>query len=361
MINDRYFLDVSEADMKSINDVLSLGQLSGKSMIDNEYEIKLANYFNSSYAISISSGSAALHCALYAAGIRVGDDVIMPATAPIMSAMPVLLMKANIIFADTNANNFGFDVADVEAKITSRTKALITVPMWGYPFEMQELCELCKANNISIIEDAAQSHGTKINDLFMGTIGRMGCFSTHDRKILPTGEGGFILTDDPECHRIVENFKQLNNVEGKTQSFSYRLSALQSAIGYTRIDRIEEQILKRTLNADFIKNGVVSKKLREIWFPIHSRPNYYSLVLQYDGDYDFVKRITKEMYSEGIPSDILRYSYKPMYEYPLFAKYASKCPNTEHLTKSIFTVCVHPGLLEGDILQIIEVFNKHIQ
>lgn len=359
MINDKYLIEKCDNDISAIHNALMLKQLSGTSSIDDEYEKKLAEFFKSSYAVAVSSGTTALHCALVAANVSEGDEVIIPPTAPIMTAMPILLMKAHIIFGDTNKDNFGFNLDDVLTKITSRTKAIITVPMWGYPIDTKALNKLCKEKGIVHIEDAAQAHGAMVDMDFTGTISDMGCFSTHDRKILPTGEGGFILTNNIEYYEKIKEFKQFGNMTGDSFGLNYKLSALQSAIGISRINQIEFQIELRTKNATKIKESILTNLLKEIYVPPNSRPNYYSLILRYECGYEFVEKATDEMYKNGIPSDIVRYSYRPMYEYPLFKKYSCRCDNADHLIKSIFTVCVHPGLSQSEVEEIIKAFKYY--
>lgn len=194
------FLYRDEADKLSVCSAIDSLQLSGTSKWIEEYEKKLASFFKCKYAVAVSSGTSAIHCALYASNVKEGDEVIVPATAPMMTALPILELKANPIFVDTNLNNFGYDIQDLRKKVTDRTKAIICVPMWGYPFEYDEIKEISKEKNIVLIEDAAQAHGSIINNKFVGTCSDIGCFSTHDKKLLSTGEGGFILTDIKEYH-----------------------------------------------------------------------------------------------------------------------------------------------------------------
>jgi len=211
------------------------------------------------------------------------------------------------------------------------------------------------AKNIPFIEDAAQAHGSMIKEKYVGTFGRMGCFSTHDRKILPTGEGGFILTDNEADYSLIKSFIQFGYMKGKEFGLNYKLSALQAVLGMNRIKQILPQIRKRTKNAKTILDNISSAKIQELNIGLEGNPNYYSIVTRLNFSDNL--RVINDLAFKGIPSDILRYSFEPMYKKSLFSSYASNCPNIEKLSKQITTIPCHPGLSEEQITYIIETIN----
>lgn len=352
------FLIKNDGDKKSIIRAIDNLKLSGTSDIVKEYETKLATFFESKYAIAVSSGTAAIHSALFALNVKNGDEVIVPPTAPIMSASPILLQSAKPIFVDTNKNNFGFDTNSLKRNITNKTKAIICVPMWGYPFDYKELIEVCKDFQVPLIEDAAQAHNSTYNNKKVGTLGDIGCFSTHDRKILATGEGGFILTDNYEVYEQIKSFTQYANMKGETFGMNYKISTLQAAIGISRIDKIKWQVEVRRKNAKRILNGLLDPNVYEIEYPKNSSPNYYGLVFQMSYPVEKIKKIINKLMDFGIPSDILRYNYKVMYHYMLFKQWKRICPNAEYLSKTITTVPVHPNIRENELDHIISSLNN---
>ncbi|SCZ09462.1 DegT/DnrJ/EryC1/StrS family aminotransferase [Alkaliphilus peptidifermentans] len=356
-INDK-FLYRNKDDDFALKKALDNLQLSGTSSIIEEYEEKLRDFFGSKYAVAVSSGTSAIHCALYALGIREGDEVLIPPTAPIMTAIPVLQQKAIPIFVDTNKDNFGFDIQALKKSITKKAKAIICVPMWGYPFDYDELLDVCESYNISLIEDTAQAHCTTYNNKNLGTIGNIGCFSTHDRKILPTGEGGFILTNDKNQYESIKSFIQFGYMTGNIFGTNYKLSTLQATLGMSRIKKIDWQLDVRMKNAKLILDNLTNKNIKEIVYPKNSNPNYYSLVLQVNKSYNKVKNLNEDMVKNGIPTDIVRYNYQPMYKYPLFKQFEKECLNAEHLSKTIITIPVHPNINDNNIDYIVDYLNK---
>ncbi|XOB46458.1 MAG: DegT/DnrJ/EryC1/StrS family aminotransferase [Candidatus Nealsonbacteria bacterium] len=355
-INDK-FLRVTESDRESILEALSNLKLSGTSKTVGNYEKALANFFSAKYAIAISSGTAAIHACLVALGISDDDEILLPATAPIMTGFPIIFQRAKPVFVDTNGKNFGFDIQDLKRKVTSKTKAIICVPMWGYPFDYKDLLQFSKNYGVSLIEDAAEAHNTEYNGKKIGSLGDFGCFSTHDRKLLATGEGGFILTNNPKYYKKIKSFINYSGMDGKAIGTNYKLSTLQAAIGLSRIKQMDWQVKMRRQNAMKILSGINSNKVSELPFPVSSKLNYQSLLLNFNLPSKKTARIISKLFKMGIPSDVVKYDYKPMYHYPIFRKWAIGCPNTEKLVKSFTTIPVHPGIDDKAIEYIIKSIN----
>ena len=153
MISDKHKITYKPDEQNRINEVLISENTSGSSIEVTKYENRLADYFDVKHAIALSSGTAAIHCAINSLRIERGDEIIMHPAAPLMTAYPLLLQGVKIIFCDINARNFTFDYCQLESIITTKTKAIITVPMWGYPIEMDNLLKLAQLNKIVVIEE----------------------------------------------------------------------------------------------------------------------------------------------------------------------------------------------------------------
>jgi len=357
-IQDKFLYRTSQ-DKAMVCEAIDNQQLSGTSQYIRLYEDKLSEYFNSLYCVAVSSGTAALHCALIASGVKRGDEVIIPPTAPMMTAFPILLIGAVPVFVDTNKCNFGFDENDLLKKINPKTKAVICVPMWGYPFKCNNLKEICKRKDIVLIEDAAQAHGAKVERNFVGTIGDIGCFSTHDRKLLSTGEGGFVLTNNDEYYQRIKAFIQFNYMDGKSFGLNYKLSTLQAAIGISGLNRMNEQLSIRRKNAQYLLNGINDMGIKTIEPTLGIEPNYYALVLRFSNrDNCFLMKIRDFFIQSGIPSETIRYSYKCLYEYDIFSEWKTFCPNAEALTSSIHTLPTHLGLTLFDLDYMIDQLQQ---
>lgn len=159
-------------------------------------EHDLASAFASREAVAVSSGTTALHAALAAIGVGPGDEVLLPALTVVMTAAPIVLLGATPVFVDSDPDTLDLDYADADAKVTARTKAIVPVHLWGRMGDPSQLRAFAAAQGVTILEDAAQAAGTSRAGIMAGTAGAAGCFSMKDGKILWSGEGGFILTDD---------------------------------------------------------------------------------------------------------------------------------------------------------------------
>lgn len=232
-ISDKYLFS-GDKDLESITNALLSKKLSGTSDIVLEYETCLEKFFCAKHAIATSSGTSAIQTALFSAGVRNGDEVIIPPTCPVMTIFPILHIGAKPIFCDTCIDNLGLDIDNLSSKISPKTKAVIEVPMWGYPTDVIGLKNFLKTKKIPLILDLAQAHGTMINRQYLSAYGDLACFSTHDRKILATGEGGFILTDNDRYEIEARSFIQFGNMNGVSFGLNFKLSALQASLGAGR-------------------------------------------------------------------------------------------------------------------------------
>lgn len=356
-ISDKYLFS-ADNDLENLKRVLMDKKLSGTSDIILEYETSLEKFFSSKHAIAVSSGTAAIQTALFVAEIHNGDEVIVSPTCPVMTVFPIISIGAKPIFCDTCADNFGLDISDLDKKINKKTKAVIEVPMWGYPTTVNKLKDYLKTKKITLILDLAQAHGTMLDGKYLSTFGDLSCFSTHDRKILATGEGGYILTDNNHYEIEAKSFIQFGNMDGKSFGLNFKLGALQASVGIGRIEYIQNQIDIRKKNAEYITKGIKHKKIKEFGIVEGGMPNYYSLLLQLS--FEDNNRFINYLSEHGIPSDILRYNYKVLYEYPILADLKTVCKNAQVLSKRITTIPVHPGLDSDKLDYIVDQINAFV-
>lgn len=354
-ISDK-FAFYNKNDIKIVNKIIKGKKLSGTSDIIFDYENILATFFKSKYSVAVSSGTSAIQVALYALGVKSGDEVIVSSVCPSMSILSIIALGAKPVFCDTHEENFGLDINDLSKIISQKTKAVIEVPMWGYPTDVVGLKKYLKKHNIPLILDLAQAHGTKLNNKYLSSFGDISCFSTHDRKILATGEGGFCLTNNKVFYNIMQGYIKFGNMNGVDFGLNFKLGSMQAGLGINRIKFVSEQIEKRTKNAQYILSKIDNKKIKEFKIIKKGSPNYYTLLLQVENNN--CNKLIDYLDKNGIPSDIKRYNFKVLYKYPLFKKYLRKCYNSENLSQKITTVPVHPGLTKKDLDYIIKIINK---
>lgn len=341
-VPDRYAPPPGD-ESAAIAAVLAGGMLSGGAPVVADYEAALAARFGAAHAIAVNSGSSALHAVLHVLGARPGTEVIVPATAPLPTAFPVLTTGATPVIADVAEDGLGLDPGDVARKLTPRTVAAISLPLWGYPAAVTPAAQVLAGAGIPVVEDAAQAHGTRIGGRPAGTLGIAGCFSTHDRKLLPTGEGGFILTEDDILAEKAENYTRLGHLTGRQHGVNYKLAAPLAAIGLRRLPQLGTQIATRTRNARVILAALPpGGPLAELALADGDTPNYYCLVLR--SSLAASPAIAAALARRGLAPDTVRWNYQGLHRRPMFARWASPCPHADTLIGTTFQIPVHPGL-----------------
>ena len=196
------------------------------------------------------SGTTALHLALVAIGIGPGDEVIVPALTYIASANAVVYCGATPVFADVEADTLNLDPADIEHRITERTKAIIPVHLYGHPADMTAIMAIAERHGLTVIEDAAEAHGARVNGRPVGSLAHMGTFSFFGNKIVTTGEGGAVTTDDDELNARLRLLRGQGMDSNKRYWFSeigfnYRMTNVAAAIGVAQLERIEQMLGRR--------------------------------------------------------------------------------------------------------------------
>jgi dTDP-4-amino-4,6-dideoxygalactose transaminase len=370
-IFENKYVNIDNNEINQIKEVLNSKQLSGMSPTILKYESKLADYFKTKYALAVTNGTTAIEIALRAVGVETGDEVITTPLGPVMTPLPILAVGATPIFVDSeSSNSFNISIEDLKRKVTLKTKAVISVPMWGYPNEMEELKNFCHESNIVLIEDASHSHGTMLHDNFQGAFGDIGVFSTQERKLIGTGEGGFVLTNNEYfASRVQElrNFgkpvrkelleKGLSDQYGYLFGLNYRLNAFAAGVGIAQVDKLESKILQRTKNAEYYNSQLNTQYLNELQVLAGGRPNYYAIVYKVLHPNFSALEVGEKLSEYGIISDTYRFKYKVLYKMPLFKDFCSSCPNAEVLSESIITLPTHEGLSEDDLRFIVDKVN----
>jgi perosamine synthetase len=238
---------------------LDSGWVSSAGPFIDQFEQEFATYIGVRNAVSVTSGTAALHIALLSLGVGPGDEVIVPDFTMIASVFAVLYTGATPVFADIEHDTYNMDVARLRELITPKTKAIMPVHIYGHSVDMDPLLELASEKGIAVVEDAAEAHGALYKGRKCGSMGRMSCFSFYANKIVTTGEGGMILTDDDALAAKARGLKDLAHVPGhrfthKEVGYNYRMTNLQAALGLGQLRHIEDFLAhKRWMTAQYEK------------------------------------------------------------------------------------------------------------
>lgn len=334
-----------------------LGPISGGSDVIAEYEAELARAFGAPQAIAVSSGGAALIAALYAAGVRPGDEVVLTPTGPLCTVYPIMFLGATPVFCDTNADDFGIDLEDLARVVTPKTRAVIDVPMWGYPTPVDRLRDATRALELALVLDLAHSHGARLAGRDLSAYGDLACYSTHERKILSTGEGGFILTGDERLAGVVRSYIKFGNLNGRDFGLNWKLSGVQAALGKSRLAHLEDLLARRRAIAGKIASGIRRAGVRAYEFPPTGVPSYYFMLLRLSLDDN--RAFIDHLDAKGIPSDIKRYGCKTLYQFPALQPFARRCEHAEALLGSVTTLPVHPAISEAQIEHMVAAINAY--
>jgi perosamine synthetase len=275
-------------DVRSVTKVIRQGSDWASGPLTDEFENKISDYVGAEYCVTFNSGTSALHATLQAKGISSGDEVIVPSFTFISTANSVLFVGAAPVFADIEKTTFGLDPDSVNEKITRKTRAIIPVHYGGCPCHIREIREIANDKNILLIEDAAESIGSKIGRKKIGTYGDATMFSFCQNKIISTGEGGAITTDSKELYNRLKMirshgredckdfFSTSDYVDYKMLGYNFRLSEMAAALGISQIDKIDKIIRMRRDKADYL-----SKMLKMVKFiQIPEVPRDYFSVYQ---------------------------------------------------------------------------------
>jgi len=234
-------------ELEYVSECIKTGWVSSLGKYVQQFEEQFSRYCGAKHGISASNGTTALHLALETLGIGPGDEVIVPTLTFVATANVVIYAGARPVFVDSEAETWNLDPAQLEAKITERTKAIIPVHIYGHPADIDPIMEIARRHNLYVIEDAAEAHGALYKGRRVGALADMSSFSFYGNKIITTGEGGMILTDNAEWderarwlrdHGMSKTKRYWHSVVG----YNYRLTNLQAALGVAQLERIDRII-----------------------------------------------------------------------------------------------------------------------
>ncbi len=251
---------VTDAAKKYVNDALDTGWISSAGTYIEKFENAFADYIGVNHAVMTTSGTTALHLALAALEIGEGDEVIVPDFTMISSVFAVLYAGAKPVFVDAEDESFCIDVNKIEEKITDKTKVIMPVHIYGHTCDMDPIMEIAEKHQITVLEDAAEVHGATYKGKKCGSMGQINAFSFYGNKIVTTGEGGMVVTNDDQLAEKARSFKNLAHSPQKRFfhehiGFNYRATNLQGAIGLGQLESIDQFLAhKKWMASEYEKN-----------------------------------------------------------------------------------------------------------
>lgn len=306
--------------IEAVVELLKKGELS-ISAETRMFEEEFARFTQTRFGLAMNNGTAALHSAFFALGVQPGDEVICPSYTYWASIMPALALGAIPVFADVDEQTAGISAQHISRLITKRTKAIVVVHLWGVPANMPEILKAAEKHGVPVVEDASHSHGADIDGKRTGSFGRVAAFSLQSSKPLPSGEGGILVTNDPDIYeravmlghyeRIPSLREGLKNYAPVPVGFKYRISPVSACIARRKLARLLETNERISRNGRLIEEHLEKTGLfRKIPGIPGTKRVYYELQIEYVGEEKTGVSgavLAKALAAEGLPVNLTRY------------------------------------------------------
>jgi dTDP-4-amino-4,6-dideoxygalactose transaminase len=337
---------IGEEEKQAVLEVLESGQLAQGAAVE-QFEGAFAAYCGVRHAIATSNGTTALHLALLAHGIGQDDEVITSPFTFIASANSILYCGGKPVFVDIEPDTFNINPEQVEAAITSKTRAIMPVHLYGNPADMHAICDIAQRHGLVIIEDAAQAHGAEVSGKRAGSFGT-GAFSFYPTKNMTTGEGGMITTDDDDVAtsaRLLRAHGAAERYKHEVLGFNFRMTNIHAAIGNAQMAKIDGWTQRRRENAarlDELLGGVVATPASRCW----ATHVYHQYTVRIPGGRgDIARRLADRGIGSGVHYPI------PVHQQPLYRDmgYADDLPVAERASRDVLSLPVHPALTNDDL------------
>ena len=351
---------IGEEEKREVTSVLEETALTtaardgGKRVRD--FESLMKNYLKIRHVVSVNSGTSALYAALFAAGIKQGDEVLLPSFTFVATANAVVAAGGKPMFVDIKKDDYTMDVSDLKTKINKKSRIVIPVHLYGHPSDIDEIRELAGKHSLDVIEDACQSLGSSYKKKQTGTFGTMGCFSMYASKVLTAGEGGAIATDSDELADKLKMIRNHGMVEGndtRMLGLNLRLPELSAAVAKVQMQKLDKMLEIRRRNAELLSELLLaSSKKYEVKIPQETADkkfNWYLYTVAFRDERDNIKN---HLVQNKVGATV--YYSPPVHKMPLYAYAASetKLPATEWCADHVLSLPVHPHVAEADIDRI---------
>lgn len=350
------FFNPTATDEKSLLARALATGISGSSASVSAYERALGQHFAAKHAIATSSGYGSLVVALSAMGLKPGDKVILTPTCPLCTVYALTFMRLEPVFCDISPDDFTLDIAMADRLVDEKTRAIIDIPMWGYPVDARRVAQFARSRGLFYLLDIALAHKARLEGELLWKWADMATFSTHHSKSLVTGEGGAILTQNDQLARRARQFTSGDFSASPRPLLNFSLGGLQAALGLARLGRLEQDINHRLQTMQTICAGLTNPHLEPLPVMADGVPAGTRLLIRARSGCN--QALLRYQSRAGIPSDIALYNCKALYQYPVMAGHATRCANAERMLASVTTLPVHPDIGPAQAENIVQVLNR---
>jgi perosamine synthetase len=364
MIMQMSSADLDDSDVQAVLEVLRSGRLAlGPKAVD--FERSVAEYAGVEHAVAVSSGTAALHLIVKALGIGAGDEVLVPSFTFVASVNALLYEGVTPVFVDIEAETYNLDPADLERKITPRSRAVMVVDVFGHPAEWNEILRVAGEHDLKVIDDSCEALGAAYWGRKIGGFGDAAAFAFYPNKQMTTGEGGMIVTDSDEIAGLARSLRNQGRgemgawLEHERLGYNYRMDELSAALGVSQLRRLESFLSKRERVArayterlstlEWIRPPMVKPHVRMSWF-------VYVVTLAQGVEPDAVVRA---MEAGGVP--VRRY-FSPVHLQPYsrrrFGYGGGELPVTEGIARRTLALPFHNNLTESQVDRVVNALTR---
>ncbi len=383
---DRWPL-LTQEDERAVLEVMRDGNISTHPVI-RKLEKDYAEFTGRKYALAHNNGTAGLFAAFVALGLKPGDEVLVPSATFWASVVPMLWLGAVPVFCESETERMGMDPEDVRKKITSRTRAIVVVHLWGLPSKMTELLQIAREHDLKIIEDASHAHGASWRGRPCGSLGDISVFSLQGDKLSPGGEGGVFLCDDysyfekaaclGDITRIIELETPARRFAATSFGIKTRIAPVSAAIARSQLRRLWENNQRRNDNLEYLSHALEKLRFRTFLAPPHIERVYFEFLIRYNPERCILPRdvLIEALRREGCQVAVPRYPL--LHQQPLFTEGAWKeiarlgpevnlpdydpnaLPKTLAVNEALIKLPSFPNAGRGILDQYIHAFEKVI-
>jgi perosamine synthetase len=356
---------LSGNEKKYVMDCLDTNWISSIGKYIKAFEETFAAWMGSNHALSCCNGTLALHLPLLALDVRPGDEVLVPSLTYIATANVVRYCGATPILVDCLPDTWNIDPADMENKITARTKGVIPVHLYGNPCDMDAILEIAQRHNLFVVEDAAECHGATYKGKKAGTFGVAGVFSFFGNKIITTGEGGMVVTDNQHLAEKMRIFKGQGMDPQRRYWFpitgyNYRMTNIEAAIGLAQLENVSDHIAARRRIADWYCEELA--ELADYLSLQKETPNAESVWWMYSVLLSRNAKISRDELMTALANDGIetRPLFYPMHVMPAFYDENADCPVSEDISARGINLPTHALLTRDDVQYICSRLKAHV-
>jgi perosamine synthetase len=346
-------------EKKYVNDCLDTTWISSKGKYVTEFEQKFAGFIGVNYATSVVNGTVAVHLALAALGLGSGDEVIVPTLTYIASVNAIKYTGAEPIFVDSIKETWQMDPEDIRGKITSNTKAILVVHLYGHPCEMDEILKIAKENDLYVIEDCAEAIGSMYKGKYVGTFGDISAFSFFGNKTITTGEGGMVVTNSPTLYERAAHLKGQGLAKNREYwhdiiGYNYRMTNICAAIGLGQLEQVDKFIEKKRQVANWYIEGLkgLLVEFNKSYGEVTHTYWMCSILVDKVENRDLLREKLKEA---GVETRPLFY---PVHNMPMYSGRFRTHPVAEEISLRGINLPSYPGLTREDVEYICDIIKK---